>query len=362
MKRCLAFSYLFSFALAAFGQEPPPLPITILNPSFEDLPEAGKVPVCWANCGFEGETPPDILPNAAFGVFALPRHGTTYLGMVTRDDNTWEAIGQKLVKPLKAGQCYSLTFYAARSEDYRSLSRISQLPANFNRPVKLRIWAGDNLCALRQLLAETPPVNHLDWRPYTIDFKAKQAYEYLLLEVHYARNDDLVYGGNVLLDEFSPLTPVACDDSLTAFPETTFEYRITGKVNDRALNFFYYPKPQYWENFETVLPRYSREIFFDGNFQLEKGHYYNRDKQLVLQNPYLDHLIRLFKKVKNRQLIIAVPGNSETEEMLKIEDLNAALRFFEAPMDRVMVQPFSKSDQQARWMGTRDGVLMRVEE
>ena len=44
MKRWITFSYLFS-ALAAFGQEPPPLPITILNPSFEDLPEARKVPV-----------------------------------------------------------------------------------------------------------------------------------------------------------------------------------------------------------------------------------------------------------------------------------------------------------------------------
>lgn len=182
------------------------------------------------------------------------------------------------------------------------------------------------------------------------------------MEVHYARTDNLIYGGNLLLDAFSPLTPVACGDSLTAFPEPTFEYRITGKLNDRMLNFFYYPKPQHWENFDAVLPRYSREIFFDGNFQLEKGYYYNRKKQLVLQNPYLDHLIRLFKKAKGGQLFIAVPGNSETEEMLKIEDLNAALRFFEAPMDRIVVQPYSKANPDARWMGTRQGVLMRVVE
>ena len=52
----------------------------------------------------------------------------------------------------------------------------------------------------------------------------------------------------------------------------------------------------------------SREFFFDGNFQLEKGHYYNRDKLLVFQNPYLDDLIRLFKKTQSGQLIIAVPG------------------------------------------------------
>jgi len=362
MKRCLAISYLFSYALVAFGQEPPPLPITILNPSFEDLPEAGRVPVCWTNCGAEEETPPDVLPNTILGVAALPRHGATYLGMVTKDNAAWEALGQKLVRPLKAGQCYSLTFYAARSEDYRGLSRISQLPANFNRPVKLRIWAGEDLCDPRQLLAETPPVNHLDWRPYTIDFKAEGAYEYLLLEVYYARNDDLIYGGNVLLDDFSPLMPVACGDSLTAFPETTFEYRITGKVNDKSLRFFYYEKPQYWEDFEAVMPRYSREIYFDGNFQLEKGHYYNRDKQLVFQNPYLDHLIRLFKKTPTGQLIIAVPGNSEIEEMLKIEDLKAALRFFEAPADRVVVTPYSKADPTARWRGARDGLLMRVVE
>lgn len=361
MKRCLTISYLFSFVLTALGQGPSVLPITILNPSFEDLPEPGKVPVCWTNCGGEGETPPDILPVSIFGILALPRHGATYLGMVTRDNDTWEALGQKLVRPLEAGQCYSLTFHAARSEVYRNLSRVTKLPANFNRPVKLRIWAGQSICDKGQLLAETPPVNHLDWKPYTIDFKADANYDHLLLEVYYAREDDLIYGGNLLLDDLSALTPRACGVSGTVFPETTSEYRITGKVNDKALNFFYYEKPQYWESFERVLPRYCREIQFNGNLQLEKGHYYDRDKQLVFQNPYLDHLIHLFKKTRVGQLYIAVPGYTETEEMLKIEDLNAALRFFDAPADRVVVIPYSKADRNLRWRGAANGVLMRVE-
>ena len=36
------------------------------NPSFEDIPRHSHVPKGWRNCGFAGESPPDIQPDFTF--------------------------------------------------------------------------------------------------------------------------------------------------------------------------------------------------------------------------------------------------------------------------------------------------------
>lgn len=54
----ILISLLTVFCSALFGQE-----ITLKNPSFEDIPKHSRTPHGWFDCGFTGETPPDILPT-----------------------------------------------------------------------------------------------------------------------------------------------------------------------------------------------------------------------------------------------------------------------------------------------------------
>ncbi|NUO03328.1 MAG: hypothetical protein HUU01_22180 [Saprospiraceae bacterium] len=82
---------------------------------------------------------------------------------------------------------------------------------------------------------------------------------------------------------------------------------------------------------------------------------------LILQNPYLDHLIALLKKTPGTKMVIAVPGETEAEEVSKIEDLKASLRYFDAPMKAIEIQSFSQADQGVKWVGSKKGLLFRLE-
>ncbi|MFM9950104.1 MAG: hypothetical protein ACKV1O_19370, partial [Saprospiraceae bacterium] len=99
-------------------------PIEFLNPSFEDFARASHPPIHWYNCGFPGESPPDVQPDLTFNVSKEAYHGETYLGMVVRDNNTCEAVSQKLAQPMQIAQCYQLEIYLARSDTYLSVSRL----------------------------------------------------------------------------------------------------------------------------------------------------------------------------------------------------------------------------------------------
>jgi len=95
--RAFVFCFLAVFIASLLKLEAQIIPLN--NPSFEDTPSIGITPKCWLDCGMPGETPPDIQPNQ-FRVDKSPQHGNTYLGMVTRDSDTWEAVGQMLETPL----------------------------------------------------------------------------------------------------------------------------------------------------------------------------------------------------------------------------------------------------------------------
>lgn len=183
--------------------------IPLANPSFEDEPAVGQAPRGWENCGFEEESPPDVQPNGQFGVTQAAAHGNTYLGMVVRDNDSWECAGQPLPHPLQADTCYRLTLWACRAETYNSFSRISGQPANYNTPAVIRLWGGyvDKNREGFELLAETEPVVHTEWRKYQLKFTSTAPYDYLYLEAYYDQGRPYPYNGNVLVDELSAVTP-----------------------------------------------------------------------------------------------------------------------------------------------------------
>lgn len=220
-KRSSLLSLLIMAAcLAAFSQGDA---IYLTNPSFEDMPRHSIAPSGWYDCGFPGESPPDIQPNGEFAVTRPANHGNTYLGMVVRDNDTWEMVSQKLSRPIRKGKCYEFSLDLARSELYISLSRANNERANYINPAKLRIWGGFGNCDKQYLLDETDLIVSHEWMKYNFKFEPIADYTYLTLEAFYETPTLFPYNGNVLLDNASPVTTIPCDEEVPQKPVTVAE-------------------------------------------------------------------------------------------------------------------------------------------
>ena len=194
-------------------------PIKLTNPSFEGTPSAASLPYGWLDCGFAEETVPDTHPHMvdgsySFGVTTRPQHGKTYVGMVVRDNDSWEAIGQRLSTPLVAGKCYEFTIHIARSSTYLSSSRTSQDLQNYARPSVLKIWGGDGFCGKKELLAESTIINNTRWLEFNFKFTPEEEMPFILFEAFYLTPVFLPYNGNILIDNASAIIPVPCDDEV----------------------------------------------------------------------------------------------------------------------------------------------------
>jgi hypothetical protein len=92
--------------------------IEVANGSFEQFDSKEKrVLRYWKDCGDPERTPPSIFRNG--DPLLLPDEsaadGEHFLTLVTRDDSSWEAIGQELKEPLEAGKNYVLKCYLRKS-------------------------------------------------------------------------------------------------------------------------------------------------------------------------------------------------------------------------------------------------------
>jgi hypothetical protein len=200
---------LVNFALSMNGQN-----IELENPSFEGEPKAGmgtENPVnWWDDCGFSKETSPDIQPGAGFNVTQTAFDGDTYLAMVTRDNDTWEALGQELKTPMKADKCYYFSTYLAMSDRYDSRSKSTLKEVSFSNSVVLRIWAGHFKCEKLQLLAESPPVASSEWEIFECTFTPSDNYTFFYIEAYYVDDEKRAYNGHILVDNLSDLVEVKC--------------------------------------------------------------------------------------------------------------------------------------------------------
>lgn len=166
--------------------------IKLNNASFEGEPKDAKTPNGWDPCGTS--TTPDILPGF-WGVENKPENGKTFLGLITRQNETWEYIGQKLSNPLKKGECYMFSASLAKSPNY----------ALYNRSIILKIWGGESSCVKKQLLAQTDLIDHYDWKQYDFVLIPKGEYNYIILEAYYGKDTIWPYNGNFLLDNCSAI-------------------------------------------------------------------------------------------------------------------------------------------------------------
>lgn len=230
--------------------------IRLNNPSFEDFPRPSIQPVDWHNCGFSGETPPDVQPSGEFGVTKLAFDGYTYLGMVVRDNETWERVAQQLTSPLENGNCYSFSLYLSRSGIYSSRSRLTNKNTEYTQAVKLRIWGGDYYCKKQELLAESNLVKNTEWQKYNFKLKPTATYNFIMLEAYYQTPVLVPYNGNILVDNASDIEKISCDKPLDVLskPVITFinpsksiktkekSYTVKAKINNidkkEAIDFY----------------------------------------------------------------------------------------------------------------------------
>ena len=224
--------FIVVFSFCALGINAQTETISLLNPSFEDSPRQGLSYETaaqaqqnniknWFDCGilhFEGETAPDIHPKDYWGNRKQPSDGRTYLGMVTRDNDSHESVSQELSTPLKAGKCYSFSVELSKSENYLSPSRMSgnNVKQNYTTPAVFRLWGGYGYCGTAELLAESVPVKNSEWKTYTFKLSPKANYRYVKLEAYYKVPALIPYNGHILVDNCSDLVEINCEEEVIA--------------------------------------------------------------------------------------------------------------------------------------------------
>lgn len=214
-----AFSLVILFGLSPEQATAQEVEIQLDNPSFEDIPRHSREPRYWTDCGWPSESPPDVQPDFTFQVTKQAFSGNTYLGMVTRDNDTWESVGQLLNSPLEDGKCYEFSIKMARSLSYYSVSRERNVPANYIEPIKLRVWAGFGMCDKREMLDESPLISNTDWKEYKFKFEPSGNYTHFILEAFYKTPSLFPTNGNLLLDDASSIVMIPCDTEVPDEPQ-----------------------------------------------------------------------------------------------------------------------------------------------
>jgi hypothetical protein len=182
------------------------------NPSFEkDKSGPGIIPDGWLNMGAPNESPPDIQPGM-FDVTLKAQDGKVYLGLVVRDNNTWEGVGQRLDGYLKKDSAYTFSLYLARSNSFISMSRVTLQEATYNSPTVLKVWGVNTQTQQEELLAESEPVSHSQWTQYTFTLKPTLAdFDEIDLMAYYAPNFEQ-RNGNLLIDNCSPIVKITSEN------------------------------------------------------------------------------------------------------------------------------------------------------
>ena len=187
IRHYIGIFFLLIMSAELFAQSKP---LVLENASFEGYPHDAVTPNGWKECGLDSS--PDILPGP-WGVYQKPTNGNTFLGLITRENNSWEALGQKLQKPFKKHKCYKFKVDLSSSPAY----------AGYSKPTRLRVWVSNSACERTQLIASSPTINHYEWKSYEFIFSTEDDYKYILIECYYKEPALNYYRGNLLIDNIT---------------------------------------------------------------------------------------------------------------------------------------------------------------
>ncbi len=330
----LRFSLFLIFAAVAAALFAQPL-IFLENPSFEDEPSISRPPAGWYFCGQVGESPPDIHPGGFFGVERLAHDGATFVGMVVRDNGTCEGVGQRLPSPLMAGQCYAFSLFAARSDTYQSLSRLTGAPANYETPAAIYIWGGFSNCGRQELLAKTASIINNGWQEYAFTLKPAESYTHLLIEAYFSQQS-IPYNGNVLIDQASPLRLAECGE---ASPE------------QEELEAAAVPALETEEELRAYLREQGRNVRFSADGIMLEQHLFADARGIRYQtNRPLWQIGQALRQFPGYRLLIAVGGASDYLTELHLRQFEHALRNTGLAEGQYILRPRRRSDRKREWL------------
>jgi len=292
------------------------------NPSFEDNPRPQHPPQGWWDCGFPSETPPDVHPNPAspfFGVKRPAQDGDTYLGMVVRQNDTWESVAQRLNRPLEANQDYTFNIHMCRSPNYVSSIRGSDEEINFTTPILLRVWGGTGFCNKRQLLYNTELVDHTDWKKYIIQFHTEEKYGYIILEAFFQTPAVVSPNGNILLDNLSSI------------------YIVRDAVS-------------------TPLDKLKQYVSLS-DFQIS----FNRKNELIKKsNRQLNGLGKQIQNIENVHFVFSVFGENKTQIEERIKNIDSSLKSLNLDEKKYSVTTLKNVEEDVEWISEHPFLFIGV--
>lgn len=318
--------------------------IVLNNPSFEGIPHKGGDIYDtgiqgWYDCGnitFINETAPDLHPIDAWEVVMPPSEGRTYLGMVIRDNDTWESVSQRLASPIEGGKCYSMNIDLARSDKYISGSRVTNAMENYTQPAILQIWGGTGVCGRQELLGETTTVSNREWRTYEFEFRPEKTVSYFTLEVFYKKPTLIPYNGHLLLDNATSIKQIPCDEEdipiseaqkpianapkRPRIPEKTAPAPITEALVVEDVQSTPIVEESSTGKTEDVIPGLQGKSFRKDQIIRINAIYFEADKSKFLETSLnaLDQLYQFMQKNKN--VVIEVGGHTATTPTTKYCD------------------------------------------
>lgn len=341
------FLAFFFSSILLTGQN---LPVGLSNPSFEDIPQHSKPPIGWFYCGQAGESPPDVHPTGMFNVQHDPFEGNTYVGMVVRDNGTWEGIGQRLTATLIAGQCYTFSLFAARSSTYASYSKMTGQAADYTEPVILKIWAGQHNCDGKTLLGQSPKIISTNWEKIDFQFQADQDYTHFFIEAYYnSDGNDRPYNGNVLIDNASPLIPIDCETQNWLVDVDTMRFNLGSTEPSK-------------EELEALITNAGQQISFDKYDELDKQLVQIGDNSLRFTNKHLWKIAKALKARPRSKILIVVRGDNPYAMEQRKSNIARLFEDIDIYPSVYNIKTFKESHLKKKWLwpATASPVLMNL--
>jgi hypothetical protein len=311
------------FNFIAWGQNE----IQWVNPSFEGTAGPKLVPGGWESHSFEGQSPPDTHPCNCGGVKQVAAEGDTYLGLLVKEENVWESVGQATAQVLEVGYRYQFSVQACRSYRYLHLEASNGLLENHGRAVMLRLWGGTYLEPFTYLLAQTTSIEPRDWTTYDFAFTLEYPVNYLTFEAYFEPGTEEAYNGNVLIDALTPIQKVVY------VPDTLSTGTATLSVQEDA----YYAEAKQEE--EVVSPQSaSGDEDSPGRFSKKKrkqssnsyassGSYTGNGYEYI--NPKRRHAAEKRNRLNRRELMMVAQQELEAAKKPKAEEKDKPLIYDE---------------------------------
>ena len=197
------------FVLTAWplaGQSPDR--IRVRNPSFDAYNKHFVIPPDWMpHPVFLSGIEPKQLRLTRFYRDSQPsHHGDTHIALAAYRNGIRENLGQRLKYPMIRGHQYALDLWCAWSARRSTVHPILQegVPEGDLEPLRLQLFGfRDDDLSENTSLAETPLIDHPEWRRYTLEWTCPGTYRKLYLVATWEAGQ--AYDGNLLVDDLSSI-------------------------------------------------------------------------------------------------------------------------------------------------------------